>query len=403
MSEVKVVHIIVRSVPVLDGGTIRSKYIVEYQRRCGIEPIVVTSPSHPGSSSPLEVINGIHYYRTTMPKVVSHVPGLRTLLSAWYITQRVLKVIHEVPVHLVHAHEPPECGLAGWWVAKSLGIPFIYEVRGFIEDTSVALGQLREHSWRYRYWRALGMYVMRRANKVVVISQTMAQDLVERGVKREQIVCVPNGVDTGLFSPKPREQTLSQILQIDSLVIGFIGSLRRLEGLDILIYAFRRILSEFPQVKLLIVGEGEDRKRLERMSEELGVRQKIIFTGLIDHSLVPMYYSLIDIVVFPRVDSRVNRLVTPLKPLEAQAMGKALIISDLPALKETVSPEQSHFTFRPGDIEGLADLCIRLLRDDHLRHELGRANRKYVVENRDWTLIVKKYNELYRLMGLPNH
>jgi glycosyltransferase involved in cell wall biosynthesis len=244
---------------------------------------------------------------------------------------------------------------------------------------------------------------MRRANKVVVISQTMAQDLVERGVKREQIVCVPNGVDTGLFSPKPREQTLSQILQIDSLVIGFIGSLRRLEGLDILIYAFRRILSEFPQVKLLIVGEGEDRKRLERMSEELGVRQKIIFTGLIDHSLVPMYYSLIDIVVFPRVDSRVNRLVTPLKPLEAQAMGKALIISDLPALKETVSPEQSHFTFRPGDIEGLADLCIRLLRDDHLRHELGRANRKYVVENRDWTLIVKKYNELYRLMGLPNH
>jgi glycosyltransferase involved in cell wall biosynthesis len=116
-----------------------------------------------------------------------------------------------------------------------------------------------------------------------------------------------------------------------------------------------------------------------------------------------MYYSLIDIVVFPRVDSRVNRLVTPLKPLEAQAMGKALIISDLPALKETVSPEQSHFTFRPGDIEGLADLCIRLLRDDHLRHELGRANRKYVVENRDWTLIVKKYNELYRLMGLPNH
>ena len=121
----------------------------------------------------------------------------------------------------------------------------------------------------------------------------------------------------------------------------------------------------------------------------------MIFAGRVPHSEVSAIYSAADVLVYPRIDTLTTRLTTPLKPLEALAMGRAVVASDLPAMRELISDGSTGLLFRAGDVTDLSRKILQLLSDSSLRALLGRNGRSFVVEQRQWKDSVKTYQRIY--------
>ncbi|WP_229800897.1 glycosyltransferase family 4 protein, partial [Vreelandella hamiltonii] len=121
------------------------------------------------------------------------------------------------------------------------------------------------------------------------------------------------------------------------------------------------------------------------------VNDKVIVTGRVPHSLASEYYSVIDIAPFPRKAWPVCEMVSPMKPLEALSMGKAVLVSSVGALSEMVIRDKTGFVFEKGQISSLAEELIKLMINDELRSEVGKNARSWVQENRTWKNVSAKF------------
>jgi glycosyltransferase involved in cell wall biosynthesis len=152
----------------------------------------------------------------------------------------------------------------------------------------------------------------------------------------------------------------------------------------------------FPDLKLLIVGDGVSRPVLELQARESGYADRIIFTGRVPRDQAACYHQALDIFVVPRADLDVTRSVTPLKPVEALACARPVVASRLPALKEIVKDGVSGSLVPAGDAPELAAALAALLLDDSLRIRLGCAGRLDMLENRTWAANARALTAAYR-------
>jgi glycosyltransferase involved in cell wall biosynthesis len=213
---------------------------------------------------------------------------------------------------------------------------------------------------------------------------------------------VPNAVDVTTFTPRPRDEALAASLGLDPgiPVIGYVSSLNPYEGIRYLLAAAAALRARGRALRVLIVGDGEDREALVTAGHELGLDDgTLVMPGRVPHEDVVGYYSLIDVFVVPRTAARVSQLVTPLKPFEAMAMERPVVISDLPALREIVEPGETGLTFRAEDADDLATVVEGLLDDPALRNRLGRQAREWVLTERTWAANGRRYRELYERLG----
>ncbi|MGB3829722.1 MAG: glycosyltransferase, partial [Ornithinimicrobium sp.] len=128
---------------------------------------------------------------------------------------------------------------------------------------------------------------------------------------------------------------------------------------------------------------------------ERGAGASVVFTGKVPHHEVLDYYALYDTFVVPRVDERAARLVTPLKPYEAMAMGIPLVVSDLPALAEITGHGQRGATFATGNAQSLTEVLAGLINDPTRREGLADAARAWVLRERDWSHNGARYQSIY--------
>jgi glycosyltransferase involved in cell wall biosynthesis len=135
---------------------------------------------------------------------------------------------------------------------------------------------------------------------------------------------------------------------------------------------------------------------LKRLDAELGTTDVVTFTGRVPHDTVDGYYSLVDVSTIPRLPLPICELVSPMKPFEAMAMEKAMLVSDVAALTEIVDNRVTGLTFRKGDVESYAAELTRLINDRELRSRLGKQAREWVVRERDWSVVVRTADEVYR-------
>jgi glycosyltransferase involved in cell wall biosynthesis len=260
---------------------------------------------------------------------------------------------------------------------------------------------LNPRSLKYRTIWGLELAVMRRANRVVAISQGIRDAIVEASINPGKIDIVPNGVDTGIFAPKLPDTGLIEALGLtDCFVVGFIGSLRRLEGLDLLLEGFKEFWRWEPRARLVVVGEGPERYRLETLAEEAGLRDAVRCTGFVPHGDVLRYYSVMDVLVYPRIDARINHAVTPLKPLEAMAMGKMCLASDVGGLRELVDDGVTGLLFSRGNARDLTKKLLLLASDPGMRERLATRALSNIRREREWSVIASRYPDIYHRAGV---
>lgn len=395
---VHILHILDHSIPLHSGYTFRTRAILEQQRALGWNTSHITSIKHTVAKALEEDIDGLHFYRTPPPTgVMKKLP----LLNQWAVVNTLAKRLEEVAriikPDILHAHSPVLNGMAALRVARRLDIPLVYEIRAFWEDAAVDHGTTKEDSMRYKATRALETYVLRRAHAVTTICEGLRNDIVARGIPQDKVTVIPNAVDLEHFTVGGApDQQLAEKLGLDGKqILGFIGSFYAYEGLALLLQAFPDILRTVPDARILLVGGGVQENHLKQLAMDLGIADKVIFTGRVPHDQVQRYYDLVDIFVYPRLSMRLTELVTPLKPLEAMAQGRLVIASDVGGHKELIRQGETGYLFAAGNAQALSDTVINMLKQRENWPAFHAAARRFVETERSWPSSVVRYQAVY--------
>lgn len=397
----KILHVLDHSLPIHSGYTFRTRAILKSQITMGWDVLGVTGPRYNESLPDPADEEGLTFRRTR--KIVPARAPIGEIREIRALKRRVVEVAREWRPDIIHAHSPALIGLAGLHAARELGLPFLYEIRAFWEDAAVGNGTGTEGSAMYRITRMLETHVVRRADAVAVICEGLRSDLVRRGISPDKIMVSPNGVDLDLFGdPPPRDDALARQLDLeDADVIGFIGSFYDYEGLDDLIAAMPMLLARRPQAALLLVGGGPMEAALRAQAEASPAASRIRFVGRVPHQEVERYYSLADILAYPRKSMRLTDLVTPLKPLEAMAQRRLVAASDVGGHRELIEDGVTGTLFRPDDPGDIAASLVKLFADRAHWEERRDVARAFVERERNWSVNVARYRPVYeRLAGL---
>lgn len=397
----RVLHVLDHSLPLHSGYTFRTRAIMTAQAASGLEVRGITGLRHEADGPPAEVADGLLFHRTTGD--AGGPVGLRELREVARLAEAIERVAQDWRPDVLHAHSPALCGLAALRAGRKLGIPVVYEIRAFWEDAAVGNGTGRAGSVKYRLTRAMENRVVSEADAVFTICNGLRDDLITRGFDGGRIGISPNGVDLSLFGDPPaRDDTLAAELGIPAgaPVIGFIGSFYDYEGLDDLIAAMPRLRQRHSDARLLLVGGGPMDAALRAQAAASPAADAIVFTGRVSHSEVERYYSLIDILAYPRKASRLTDLVTPLKPLEAMAQGRIVAASDVGGHRELIDDGETGTLFAPDNPAACADALAYLIdARDGWECQRKRA-RAIVAERHDWARNVHRYQVVYHhLLG----
>ena len=309
----------------------------------------------------------------------------------------LMKQASETKPQVLHSASNFVVGLAGAEAASRLGIPSIYEIRGFWHLTQATKRTGYEASDHYNLSEHLEFEAARNSDHVFTITNALRDILLENGIEPEKVSVLPNAVDPERFDIAPRDSELEDELGYDGkVVIGYIGSFVEYEGLELLLEAAAQLKNEIGDVfRVLMVGDGSVHEKLRRMTRFLAIEDIVTFTGRVSYDEVERYYSLIDIVPLPRRGLRVCELVSPLKPFEAMATGKVLITSDVAALAEIVDDGKTGLLHRKDDAEHLAERLKEAITDSDLREKIGQQAREWVCETHSWDVISSRVTEVY--------
>lgn len=393
----RILHILDHSLPLHSGYTFRTRAILRAQIAQGWEVRGLTGHRHSAPGPAVETVDGLTFHRTpgAMP---GGLPGLREWREVADLEAAAEALVREWRPDILHMHSPVLNALAGLRVARRHGIPCIYEIRAFWEDAAVGNGTDREGSLRYRLVRHLETRAVRRADAVAVICEGLKGDLVARGIDPGKIVVSPNGVDMAMFGrPVPPDPALRTRLGLDDAdVIGFIGSFYDYEGLDDLIAAMPLLARTHPRAHLLLVGGGPREAALRDQAQASPAADRIRFVGRVPHDQVENYYSLTDILAYPRKAMRLTELVTPLKPLEAMAQGRLVAASSVGGHRELIEDGVTGTLFAPDDPAALARALGGLLDDRALWPERRARARAFVERERNWSSNILRYKPVYQ-------
>jgi glycosyltransferase involved in cell wall biosynthesis len=401
----RVLHLVNDALPSTSAGyTIRTHEIALAQQAAGLDPHVVTRCGFPVTQGTLDgrrmlTLDGIPYHRLLpwrMPTRADQAAA-RGLELAARLTERLRPGV-------LHAASNYANGMIALTLGERYGLPVVYEVRGFWEDTWLSRhrnGADLARSELYRRNRDLETWCMLSADLVVTLGEAMREEIVARGVPADKVLIVPNAVSEDFLQPLPDASALRKELGIapNEHVIGEVSSLVPHEGIGTLLEATRLLKDRGLLVRTLIVGDGPERPALQRQAADLGLGEVAIFTGRVPAAKVREFHALLDVFVVPRTPDRVCQLVTPLKPVEAMASGLCVVTSEVKALAEIIKPDVTGALTIPEDPVALADSLELLVCSPDVRRKLGDNAREWVARDRTWAHNAARYREAYARLG----
>ncbi|MFW8595918.1 glycosyltransferase family 4 protein [Cribrihabitans neustonicus] len=404
----RVANVLYSSLPWLSTGyAVRSQRLAQALRCAGADLYCLTRPGFPWDEDPAalleelplaamrsEEISGVPYLRSPEPQFGSwqnypaYVRGSAEALMARFLDLRPAVVM---------AASNHACALPALIAARRLGLPLVYDMRGFWELSRAAREPGFLGTPQYRYERWLETQVARQADHVFTLSQPMRGALERRGVAAERITFLPNGCTAESFGPQGRGRGLAAELGLpDGVpVIGYAGSFPAYEGLEDLVAAAAALKAAGHRFRLLLVGDEHGTglrgmpvtQALRREAAERGLGDWLMMPGRVPPEQVPDWLDLFDICVFPRRPLLVTEMVAPLKPVEAMAAGKAIVLSSVGGMQGLLQDGESGLIFAKGDSADLQRQLARLLQDPELRARLGRAAQARARADYGWSSI----------------
>jgi glycosyltransferase involved in cell wall biosynthesis len=390
-SNLKILYALNDSLPQATiGYAIRSHKIALALKQAGLELICITRVGFPWDLDrgfetvpEVEEVEGVRYHRLYKPGYHLHDTTISRYIANY--TRMLIDFVTEHGITLLHGASDYNTGLASVSAARALGVPSIYEVRGFWEITRASRQWWFRYTLSYHVMKKLEIQACNEATSVIALSEIVKEELIARGIDAKKIYVVPNGVDTKVMKPLEKNTALLQKLQLDSkFIIGFVGSVVDYEGLSLLVDSAEKIENlHVNAFRYVIVGDGNDLEKLKKQVKKKSLEHLFVFVGRVPYEEVEQYYSIIDVACYPRLDWEVCRIVSPKKPFEAMAYGIPVVSSSVRANSYFIEDGLNGLIHDVGNSNSLTEKLLALYSDEALRKKLAEGGRAWVVKNRD--------------------
>lgn len=233
------------------------------------------------------------------------------------------------------------------------------------------------------------------AHSVMVLNEGMRQEAIDHGLPPEQLLWMPNPVDTDEFAPasEPDHAALRSAhgIPAGASVVFYCGRLAPEKRLDSLLAAFALALKQVPQSLLVLVGDGPTRADLEQQCQRLGIQENVRFVGAVNPAEVAPWLKVADVFALVSVLEGF-----PCALSEAMSSGVASLVSDIPANRQLIRDGEHGLLAPVGDSAAIAAAMVRLLSDPPLRMQMGQAARKSIQDNYSTSRIADRYESLFR-------
>jgi glycosyltransferase involved in cell wall biosynthesis len=260
-------------------------------------------------------------------------------------------------------------GRAGLRLATLRSVPLVLEVNA---PLAYEQQQYRAGLTCPRLAHSVERATWRKANLLIVVSESLRNWLQRAGVRPELIHVMPNAVDPRLFHMHLDGEPVRERLKLNGrFVIGFVGTFKRWHGVDLLLGAFQDLYRADSSTHLLLVGDGPLRPQFEEEVSRTGFRGAVTFAGEVPHQDIPQYLRAMDVAVAP-YPALEDFYYSPIKLFEYMAAGRAVIASRVGQMAEVVVDGVTGLLFEPCNRVALVDCIRRLQKDPGLRNEVGR-------------------------------
>jgi len=298
----------------------------------------------------------------------------------WLAVRQIEEYIQEDAVDLVHTHGY-KADLYGYLAAWRCHKPVVATCHNWVGGTA-ALG----------IYNHLDRMVLKKFNALAAVSDAVAHRLLAFGVPTEKIKTIANGIDVTAFE---RAQPLPLLKAEDGTVVGIVARLDLQKGFEYLLRAARDLCKTTPDLKIVIVGEGPDREKIEEMIEQYWLQSNVILAG--QQSNMPAVYAAMDIFVLPSLNEGL-----PMTVLEAMAASKPVIATKVGAIGSVIKDGENGLLVNAKDSEGLRNAIASLLSDPERRRRLGDQAHAWVSQNYTSEAMALKYREMYEeVLGKP--
>jgi len=296
----------------------------------------------------------------------------------WYLLFRnTLKrrwILHKLKPDIIHVHELT-FGWAnlGFWKTRNL------VVSTWGSDILVEC-QTTMNKFSKRF-------LMKQASVITATTQFLAKATTQYLSKERDIRVIPFGVDCSIFKPSTRKRAN------EAITLGFIKSLEPKYGPGYLIETMYKVAKIFPNVSLLLVGDGELELKLKTRVSQLGLEEKVHFIGKVPHKEIPGILQQVDIFVMPSISESFG-----VAAIEAGAMGIPVVASRIGGIPEAVEDGITGILVSPRDPEGLSKAILTLILNAQLREKMGHAARDYVIRQFNWEKSVEEMERIYKCL-----
>jgi glycosyltransferase involved in cell wall biosynthesis len=291
------------------------------------------------------------------------------------------------------------CGLAGYVVSRAKRVPWVLEIRDLWPEAIRAVGAVRNRTV-IRLLEALEAWSYRKADRVVTVTRAFRAHIEARGAEPGTVAVITNGVNLDLFSEPRRDPELERELGLaGKFVVGYFGTLGMAHHLETLMEA-ARLLRDDPNIAFLIVGDGAERTRLERLRDTYGL-DKVIMLGQQPKERMPVLWGLCDAALAHMRKSLLFTTMIPSKMFEALAMERPIILGFEGESREIVEEAGCGLGFEPENSQALAAAVRRLAADPELAREMGQRGRDLVRERYDRKKLALCFADLLHHMILP--
>jgi glycosyltransferase involved in cell wall biosynthesis len=355
------------------GSVAHTAGVIGGLQQLGADVRVVSSDRLLGVSAPTRVVAPEIWFDGWLRELEDIAYNASFLRGAW----RAARAFRPDAIYQRHT----AFNVGGALLARLLRVPFVLEYNS-------------SELWKGRYWGGLRLRRAARlverinlgaADRIVVVSRVLRDELITDGIPSDRILINPNGVDPEVFHADAGGEAVRHRLGLESnVVVGFSGTFGAWHGIPTLAQVIPLVLAARPDARWLIMGDGPLRATLDEAVAEAGDR--VVRVGMLRHAEMPAYLAACDIVVSPhgRQADGGEFFGSPTKLYEYMAAGRAIVASRLGQIAEVLEDEATALLVEPDDPRALADAVVRLVDDACLRARLGHRAREAAVQRHTW-------------------
>ncbi|MGY5450732.1 glycosyltransferase family 4 protein [Agarivorans sp. MS3-6] len=306
------------------------------------------------------------------PEFVFELFELAFNVLAWW---RLRKAVKQQNIALIYERYSLFMFASVWW-AKRHNVPIVLEI-----NDSCLVHRVRELFFQ-RFAKSVEQWIFSNATGLVFISSRFQQVAQDAYPNIAASVISPNAADLDQFViDKPAAQALREKLKVeDKVVVGYVGAFVHWHGIDWFVDLIAERLKDYPNIVLLLVGDGVCYQSIKQRIESAGAGAQIIMPGRVAHDQVPTYLSAMDFGILP--DS--NDYGSPMKLFEFMAMGKGMVAPDFTPIEEVVADGETSWLFKANDREACVERVLSLSAQPEQQQHVGKQARAYIERERQW-------------------